>query len=56
MTKEEKKRLQRPERLWDILLRVLGGRWFLFDTGRYENFGEGFGKDEDFERSGRRKN
>ncbi|MFH1983194.1 MAG: hypothetical protein ABIL58_15230 [Pseudomonadota bacterium] len=54
MTKEEWKRLRRPERIWDILLKVLGGRRFLVDTGRYETFGTDIGKDKEFERSGRR--
>ena len=56
MTNKERKRLQRPERLWNILLKVLGGWRFLVDTGRYETFGAGIGNDEDSERGGRRKN
>ncbi|MFH1983331.1 MAG: hypothetical protein ABIL58_15915 [Pseudomonadota bacterium] len=53
MTNKERKRLQRPERLWSILLRVLGSRRFLVDTGRYETFGADIGKEENMRSSGR---
>ncbi len=45
MTKEEKQRYEKPEKLADILKRVLDGRRFALSCGHHVTFGHHLGND-----------